>query len=731
MQDKQVLNLINEFKEHFKDESKSKELFEQLQKLLNNDRQEIANNAKERFKAVVDNVVDGIITIDKKGKILTFNRTAESILGYIEEEVIGKNIKEIMPTNNFVEQYRYVKNFKKFGKNIGNERHVTGLRKDGSSFPLDLVVSKIQIGQEDMFIGVLRDTTEELYQKEELQQSQERLQSILDNVYEGIITIDSKGIIDSFNLAAENIFGYDAKEMIGCNVKMLMPEPYFSEHDGYLANYMSGGEAKVIGIDREVEGRRKDGSIFPLYLAVTQIRNHGKPLFVGMVRDLSEQKRLEKLKNEFVSTVSHELRTPLTSIRGSLGLIESGTMGKIEDKLAPLVKIALNNTERLILLINDILDMEKMESGQMDFTLEYIDLNTLIHEAVEANEGFSKEHNVHLVFHDFGERIEVYVDKNRIQQVLANLISNAVKYSPKDDTVTLRVSMGSQVRVEVHDNGPGIPDDFKKQIFQRFAQADSSDTKQKGGTGLGLNISKAIIEKLGGSIGFLSPLNEGTTFFFNLPVMHELKVVENKLESRRGKVLVVEDDHDIATLLQMMLYNEGIECDIAYNTTEAKQLLSQTHYDAMTLDIMLPGQDGISLLEDIRKEESLKDLSIVVVSAKALIKKEENVNAGVEVVDWINKPIDKERLISSMKQAMKVNKNLLPCILHVEDDPDIADLIKILLHDIGEIDLAVTKAEALKKLEYKKYDLILLDMMLPDGSGQDILPYIKEKYTAT
>lgn len=728
MEDTHILEVINACKERLEHDEKSDELFEQMQMLLDYQKYEMTDGAKKRYSAMIEKIVDAIITIDKKGTIVTFNFAAENILGFTAAEVIGKNIKELLPDGKFNERYRFLNHFKKTGRNRGSDKHLTGLRKDGSTFPLDLAVSEIKVGQEDMFVGVLRDISEDLYQREELEQSKQRLQSILDNVYEGIITINSKGSIEAFNLAAENIFGYTSDEVIGHNVKMLMPEPYFSEHDGYLANYIDGGEAKVIGIDREVEGQRKDGSVFPLYLAVTQIQSHGKPLFIGMIRDLSEQKRLERLKNEFVSTVSHELRTPLTSIRGSLGLIESGVMGEIGEKVASLVRIALNNSERLILLINDILDMEKIESGQMDFNLEYTDLGTLIHEAVEANEGFAKEHHVHLLFHDSDKPIEVYVDRNRMQQVLANLISNAVKYSPKDDTVTLRLVASHQVRVEVHDNGLGIPEAFKKQIFQRFSQADSSDTKLKGGTGLGLNITKAIIEKLGGTIGFSSPQNQGTTFFFNLPVIHKSEVSESLPVCVRGKVLIVEDDQDIAKLLQIMLQNENIECDVAHNTTEAKILLEQTHYDAMTLDIMLPGQDGMSLLKEIREEEALKDLAVVVVSAKALIKQEEN-GLIMEVIDWINKPIDQDRLITSINKAMSVNNNRLPCILHVEDDPDIARLVKILLEEVATIDLANCNTDALHKLEQHKYDLILLDMMLPDGSAKEILPHIKAKYS--
>ena len=563
---------------------------------------------------------------------------------------------------------------------------------------------------------------------------EEKLQSIINNVYEGIITINSKGIIDSFNLAAEKIFEYNQDEVIGKNVKILMPEPYYSEHDQYLLNYINGGKAKVIGIGREVTGRRKDGTTFPLFLAVTNTNNNGQPLFVGVVRDLSEQKRLEKLKNEFVSTVSHELRTPLTSIRGSLSLIDGGAVGEVSDKIKPLIEIALNNSERLILLINDILDMEKIESGKMDFEFKKVDINEMIEEAIQSNQGYAKEHDVKLeLINSIDEETFVYVDTNRLQQVLSNLISNAIKFSPKKDIVSLTIEKHKkQIIIKVHDNGEGIPDSFKKQIFQKFAQADSSNTKNKGGTGLGLNISKAIIEKFNGEIGFISLKNEGTTFYFTLPTNGGINKFDNLTSNIKGKVLVVEDEHDIAALIKMMLQKENLDCDIAYSIEEAKNFLKTNIYDVMTLDILFPQEDGIVWLEEIRKDDSLKDLAVIVISAKALKAKDENTSLELSIIDWINKPINEDQFISSLNKIIKINNDKKSKILHIEDDLDIAHLVNILTKDIADITLLRSKKETILALEKKEhYDLIILDMMLLDGSSDDIIPKIKEIYNNT
>jgi signal transduction histidine kinase len=238
----------------------------------------------------------------------------------------------------------------------------------------------------------------------------------------------------------------------------------------------------------------------------------------SLTMHLAEMRRLDQMKSDFVSVVSHELRTPLTSIRGSLGLIAGGVVGRLPEGAKKLLDIAQNNCERLIRLINDILDTEKMESGTIHLNLVEIDLQPLVKQTLAANEGFAVQHQVSLALRGAKGSMRVRVDSDRLVQALTNLVANAVKFSPAQGTVEVVVSRAAgRVRVEVRDSGAGIPEIFRSRIFQKFSQADSSDTRQKGGTGLGLNISKAIIERLGGTIGFASKRGVGTTFFFELP----------------------------------------------------------------------------------------------------------------------------------------------------------------------------------------------------------------------
>ena len=233
---------------------------------------------------------------------------------------------------------------------------------------------------------------------------------------------------------------------------------------------------------------------------------------------LEEQRRLERLKDEFISIVSHELRTPLTAIHGSLGLVCEGRAGALPPKASQLVDIAYRNSQRLVRLATDLLDLQKIESGSLTFDLRSHDLAGLLEAAVEANQPFGSRFEVALVLADVPRDVQVRVDADRMMQVLTNLLSNAAKFSPPHSRVTLGGERrGGEVRVSVTDRGPGIPRDFRDRIFQRFAQADSSTTRQREGTGLGLSISKAIVEHLGGRIGFESQEGVGTTFFIDLP----------------------------------------------------------------------------------------------------------------------------------------------------------------------------------------------------------------------
>ena len=349
-------------------------------------------------------------------------------------------------------------------------------------------------------------------------ESQARLEAVLEGIAEGVITTDPDGEIQTANAAAAGIFACAPDELLRRHLRDFLPERDRAAHTEYMRR-LNSLPVPLRRVGMETTGRRGDGTEFPIELSFSRLNLDGRRIYSGIVRDISERKAVERMKSEFVSTVSHELRTPLTSIRGALGLVRDGIAGEIDETARQMVEIAYNNSERLVVLINDLLDIEKIEAGEMVFEMKPIPLKALLERAVMDNAGVAAMHGVRFdIVGDIPE-VQVNADHDRMLQVLTNLLANAAKFSPSGETVSLSAILREDdfVQVSVEDQGPGIPVEFHERIFRKFAQADCSDTRQKGGSGLGLSISKAIVEKHGGKIGFSTTPGKGTAFFFDLP----------------------------------------------------------------------------------------------------------------------------------------------------------------------------------------------------------------------
>lgn len=685
-----------------------------------------------------------IIATDPQGLITIFNRGAERLLGYTAEEMVGKQTPGILHLpaevaargNALGNQFgRLIEGFRvlvEIPERHGSEkREWTYLHKDGHPIPVSLVVTtmRAELGEIIGYLGIAEDISERKQAQTKLQEQAEHTQAILDNMVDGIITIDQVGIIQSFTPAAEHIFGYTPDEVMGRNIKMLMPNPHRDAHDTYLSNYQTTGVARIIGIGREVEGQRKDGSLFPMDLAISEITHQGKPMYVGMVRDITERKRAERMKSEFVSTVSHELRTPLTSISGALGLLVGGALGELPAQARQMITIAHKNSLRLTHLINDLLDMEKIAAGKLHFDLQPLALMLLIEHALEANRAYGTERRVKLVLSDTAPDAVVRVDVQRLMQVLSNLLSNAIKYSPEDGTVEVAVAERDKlVRVAVVDHGPGIPAAFRSQIFQKFAQADSSDTRQKGGTGLGLAITRELVERMEGRIGFDSVEGQGSCFYFDLPLWtaHTSSLSTPHPAADAPRILVVEDDPDVAYLLSLMLTRAGYAVDIANNGTAALEALKQSRYAAMTLDLMLPDISGLDIIHHARQQPETANLPIVVISAKM----EDGrlaINGDFAGIEWLAKPINESRMLDMLDGQLSRISTSRPRVLHVEDDTDLHQVVKAMVADRFDFELVTTLREALARVAQERFDVVILDLGLPDGSGWDLLPEIRAR----
>jgi PAS domain S-box-containing protein len=351
-----------------------------------------------------------------------------------------------------------------------------------------------------------------------LKSERDLLHALMDNIPDMIYFKDSDSRFTRINRAQAQILGVD-----NIHAAVGKTDHDFQAHE--LAETAFAEERQLVAtgqplIDRLEFNPTSDGQ--PRWLSATKVplKNEAGQVIgiVGISRDITARQEIDRLKSEFIATVSHELRTPLTSIRGSLGLLAGGVAGEISSSARTMVDIAYKNSERLVRLVNDILDMERIEGGTLAFQNTPLDLTALVKQTIDANSGYAQQLNVTFALTATVPGAQVHGDADRLTQVFTNLFSNAAKFSPTGGTVDIAITRQNRMlRISVADSGPGVPEAFRARIFGKFAQADGSTTRQKGGAGLGLSIAKAIVERHGGQIDYISATDLGTTFFVDLP----------------------------------------------------------------------------------------------------------------------------------------------------------------------------------------------------------------------
>lgn len=351
-----------------------------------------------------------------------------------------------------------------------------------------------------------------------LRSSERSYRAVFESSADAIVTCNMDGVILSVNPATEAMFGYTRSELLGREVSILMPEEMAMRHQAVLTSSRDRLKSTTLDAGRDLLGVRKDGTQFPVAIMLSGLQFDGKAAVMGVIRDITDRLRVDQLKREFISTVSHELRTPLTAIKGSLGLLKSGVFESITGKPKELVTIAYDNSDRLVRIVNDLLDIEKIASGKMDFVERDHELASLLQESIVANTAYGANLGVTFELGEVPAHAAVFVDRDRIMQVMANLLSNAAKFSPSGGNVEVHIESRSQAyTISVLDRGPGVPLNFRERLFSKFSQADGSDTRRQGGTGLGLAICKAIVEHHHGQIGYAEREGGGSSFWFTLP----------------------------------------------------------------------------------------------------------------------------------------------------------------------------------------------------------------------
>jgi PAS domain S-box-containing protein len=515
-----------------------------------------------------------------------------------------------------------------------------------------------------------------------------RSEAVISAVGDGIYGVDRDGAVTFANPAAEAVLGYPAEELVGLPAHAVL---HATRPDGStypwaecpLAVALRTGETVIS--DRE-EYRAKDGRFLPIELTASPLIEDGR--IQGAVvafRDITKRREVDRMKDEFVSVVSHELRTPLTSIRGSLGLVSSGALGELSPKAARMIAVAAESTDRLTRLINDILDIERIESGSMPMERTVTDVRGLVATAVQELQPVAAAAEVHLVTH--AEEAYVEADSDRITQTVTNLVSNAVKFSKPGDVVVVRASVEARdVVVSVADQGRGIPHDKIEVIFERFQQVDSSDARQKGGTGLGLAICKGIIEKHGGRIWAESTIGVGSVFRFTLPVVRRARASEGVADA--PAVLVCDDDLELLGVVSAQLSNAGFRTIACTEASDAFRIAVEERPAAVVLDLNMPAPDGRDAFRNLLLHPATRDVPVVVLS---VVLPDDEPYIAERATGWVNKPVDAATLVRVVSAA--VRRRARPVVLVVEDDQPLADVFAASLEAHGLVTSAAATAD--------------------------------------
>jgi PAS domain S-box-containing protein len=558
--------------------------------------------------------------------------------------------------------------------------------------------------------------------------------AILESIADGVLVLDHNGTVLLVNPAAEELLGFVAEALEGEHARHMLGLGKTPIHRDLAESLYAelrqrlelGGQAASIpagSVRLEAGTRVLAATITPLIITLG-----GAPGLVAALRDISREAEVERLKNEFISTVSHELRTPMTSIKGYTDLLFLGMAGGLTDAQRNFLKIIKSNADRLTALVNDILDISRIETGRMRLTIESLHLGQIVHQVVVSFEEQYREKGTTLTWQDPGPLPEVRGDAARVTQVLSNLVANAWQYTPAGGQVTISLQPSDGfLQVDIADTGIGISSDDVSRIFDRFYRADHPVVRETEGTGLGLAIVKMFVELLGGEIWLESELGVGSTFSFTLP-LSTIVLPERLPElpddaSRRPKILVVEDDRDLALLLQQQLELEGYQVLWAGTGEDALRLARETNPQLITLDIMLPDLDGFTVLRQMKEDPACSRIPVVIVSVLTDTEK----GYALGAVDYVVKPFEERVLLEAVQKALSFRAELEPHRLVVaDDDPEARALMEqaLVLHGY-EVRSASDGQEALAQVHHFRPDLVLLDVEMPVMDGYEVVRQLR------
>lgn len=678
--------------------------------------------SEERMRLMMQSVKDyAIIMLDPQGRVLTWNEGAQTITGYAMQEIIGQPVEFLYPAKDRASGLLNV--LLKRARERGNVKRISWrVRKDGSRFIADTLITAIR-DEKGILIGfasITHDITERKTNEHKirklnadlevriaqrtrdletantrLRESEEAIRAVVDNMTDCVITIDAYGIVQSANPAVERVLGYSPADIIGHNVSIIMPELHRSELYTFLERYARTGEMHMIGIEREIEGLNKNGHLIPLELSISEYLVQAKPFFTGILRDISERKRLftqltsareeaeraNQAKSTFLATMSHEIRTPMNAVTGLLELL---SLTPMDDSQRTTLRVVRESGKSLMRIIDDILDFSKIEANKLGIHPEATRIGNLLEDVRNTYTSNASSKGLP-IYCRVDDKISpaLMVDSDRLRQILNNFVSNAIKFTSSgqiDITADLieQSADANRVRFCVKDTGIGVSEEHQKHLFQPFAQAEYNTARRYGGTGLGLAISSRLVDLMGGSIDMVSELGKGCTMVLELsmPIADPALIMTGAnsissqyqpllgAESRRavptvaqaevdGTLVLLVDDHPVNRMLQMRQLNLlGYAAESAENGLQALESWKTGRFSLVLTDCNMPEMDGYELARSIRSLESLRTgtrCPIIACTANAMGGEAAMcLKAGMD--DYIVKPVDLNSLLAKLER---------------------------------------------------------------------------------